>query len=178
MPTQTVLLVLGGCALLLAVLAGVLARLPAGSHGGRSASLRSHTPVRFRPMERLLREEDFAFLSAQPGYRREIAASLRARRIAVYRRYVGLLGGEFNRLHKALRLLTLYAETDRAETSRVLVEQRILFTYRLLQVHVRLAFFRFGVKPLDVSALVATVDSMRASVQQLSASVSPLPSRV
>ncbi len=128
-------------------------------------------------MQRLLREDDFVFLSMQSGYRPEIAAGLRARRIAVYRRYVTLLGDEFNRLHKALRLLTLYAETDRAEASRVLVEQRLLFTYRLLQVHLRLAFFRFGVRPLDVSSLVETVDSMRASVQQLSASLTPLHSR-
>ncbi len=177
MPTQTILLVMGGCALLLLALAGVLARLP-GSDGRRSLSPQPRMPVQFRPMRRLLAEDDFVFLSTQPGYRPEIAANLRTRRIAVYRRYVALLGAEFSRLHKALRLMTLYAERDRAEASRILVEQRILFTYRMMQVQARLLFFRFGVKPLDVSPLVATIDSMRASLQQISVSMDPLPSRV
>jgi hypothetical protein len=177
MPTQTVFFVMGCCALLLFALAAVFARLAAGSRSWRPLHPRSQMPVRFGPMQRLLRDDDFVFLSSQPGYRRDIAAGLRARRIALYRRYIALLSDEFNRLHKALRLLTLYAETDRAETSRILVEQRILFTCRLLQVHLRLALFRFGVKPLDVSSLVATVDSMRASVQQLSASLTPRPSQ-
>lgn len=175
MPTQTVFLVLGGCALLLLAVAGVLTRLLAGSHSQRSVRLREQRPVRFHPMQRLLGEDDFAFLSSQPGYRPEIGARLRAHRATMYRRYIGLLSIEFNRLHKSLRLLTLYAETDRAETSRILVEQRILFSYRLLQAHLRLEFYSFGVKPLDVSSLVETVDSMRSSVRQLSASLTPAP---
>lgn len=162
-----------------AALSAILYRLLGGhqSKGGAAiAGSEDFSPLRLAPMQRLLGSEDFEFLKKQPGYRPEIAAKLRARRVKIFKSYLGNLAAEFHQLHRAIRVLTLHAPTDRSEIARLLVEQRLLFSVRLAQVHIRLAFYAFGVQPADVSALVQTVDAMRQQVQALSASMDFSPS--
>lgn len=133
----------------------------------------SGTPIRLRPMGRLLNEADFEFLSQQPGYRPEIGRELRRRRLALFRTYLAHMKVEFHALHQKLRLLALYSPTDRSDLSRLLLEQRMLFGYRMLQIELRLLFFQFGMKPADVSGLVEMVEGMRRQVTELSAGLVP-----
>ncbi|MBL8178696.1 MAG: hypothetical protein JNK48_28740 [Bryobacterales bacterium] len=154
----------GGFGLLLATL-----RRP----GKSTAQMAAREPLRLRPMERLLREEDFAFLAGQPGYRPEIGKQLRLRRLALFRAYLAELSAEFHDLHRKLRLLALYAPTDRTDLARVLMEQRMLFGYRMMEIELRLMLFRFGMKPVDVSGLVEMVETMRGQVGELSAGLAP-----
>jgi len=134
------------------------------------------TPLRFAPMQRLLANDDFQFLKGQPGYKPEIAAQLRARRVRIFKSYLKSLSSEFHRLHRAVRLLTLYAPVDRSQIASLLVKQRLLFSVRMFQVHVRLAFYAFGVQPADISSLVETIDAMRQQVARMSASMELSPS--
>lgn len=127
------------------------------------------TPIRLRPIARLLSEADFDFLSQQPGYRPEIGRELRRKRLALFRAYLAHMKAEFHLLHQKLRLLALYSPTDRSDLSRLLLEQRMLFGYRMMQVELRLLFFQFGMKPADVSGLVEMVEGMRRQVSELSA---------
>ena len=129
----------------------------------------SSTPIRLRPMGRLLNEADFEFLSQQPGYRPEIGRQLRRRRLALFRTYLAHMKVEFRALHQKLRLLALYSHTDRSDLSRLLLEQRMLFGYRMFQIELRLLFFQFGMKPADVSGMVEMVEGMRRQVSELSA---------
>src|SRR5215471_20655160 len=55
--------------------------------------------ARYEPMGRLLAEEDFVFLAAQPGYRPEIGAKLRRERRQIFRLYLRELSRDFHRLH-------------------------------------------------------------------------------
>ena len=131
------------------------------------------TVVRFQPMERLLREDDFQFLSAQPGYRPEIAQLLRARRVQIMRKYIHQIAREFHRLHLALRLLTLQAHQDRPEIARELLLQKLLFQRRMLEVRFRLALFGYGLKPVHLGDLVQSVDALRRQVDAMSHSMVP-----
>ncbi|MBS1829965.1 MAG: hypothetical protein JST93_31995 [Acidobacteria bacterium] len=129
----------------------------------------TRNPIRLRPMARLLNEADFQFLARQPGYRPEIARQLRLRRIHIFRSYLGYLAMDFHQLHRKLRILALYSPTDRADLSRLLLEQRLLFATQMFRVRLRLVLFRFGWKPADVSGLVDLVESLRLQVSELSA---------
>ena len=135
-----------------------------------------YSPVRLAPMQRLLATDDFEYLKSQPGYKPEIASQLRAQRVTTFKKYLGSMTAEFNHLHRALRVLTLHAPTDRSEINRLLLEQRILFSVRVLQVRVRLTFYALGMKPVDVSGLVQSIDAMRQQVRQMSASMEFSPS--
>lgn len=127
--------------------------------------------LRYRPMLRLLDEEDLRFLSRQPGFSPKMAAALRSQRLAMFRRYLRQMKADFHRLHHTLRLLTLAADQDRPEVSRALLEQRLLFSWRMCQVECRLAFYWLGVKPVDVGGLVQTIEQLQGHVSQLSGPV-------
>lgn len=146
--------------------------------GKNAVSTASRNPVRFHPMGRLLNEADFEFLSRQPGYYPQLGAELRNRRVEIFRSYLDSLAEEFHHLHRKLRILSLYAPVDRADLSRLLVEQRLLFGLRLFQVRFRLIFFRFGVKPVDVTGLVNVVEEMRRQVALMTEGLSPAPAPV
>lgn len=156
---SAVLLLAAGFVVLFAALRRSV-RPPALSHPQK--------PIRLRPMARLLNEADFQFLASQPGYNPAIARRLRLRRISIFRSYLDHLATDFHQLHRKLRILALYAPTDRADLSRLLVEQRLLFATQMFRIRFRLILFRFGWKPADVSGLVDLVESLRFQVSELS----------
>lgn len=171
MTQDSVLLLSAAVAVLMA--AGFAALFAAIRRPARSAvPSAGGAPTRLRPMGRLLDEADFVFLAQQPGYRPEIGRQLRRRRLAVFRTYLNQMAAEFHDLHRKLRLLALYAPTDRSDLSRILLEQRMLFSYRMFQIELRLVFFRFGMKPADVSGMVEMVEDMRRMVTEMSAGLS------
>lgn len=149
-------------------LAVVLVRLYSNRTPDSDTAKRSS--MRLAPMRRLLQEEDFQFLASQRGFTPEIAKSLRTKRVAIFKQYLTQLSAEFHRAHLALHTLTLYAKVDRSETLKILLQQRMLFSFRMAEVHLRLALFSFGVKPADVSGLVQTVETMRQQVASMAAS--------
>ena len=168
MTQDSVLLVTAAVVVLIA--AGFTMLFASLRRPARSAVLTaSRTPIRFRPMGRLLNEADFEFLAKQPGYRPEIGRQLRVRRVALFQTYLNHLAVEFHDLHRKLRILSLYSPVDRADLSRLLVEQRLLFGFRMFEIRLRLLFFRFGMKPVDVSGMVEVVESMRQQVAEMSA---------
>ncbi|MBI3684359.1 MAG: hypothetical protein HY235_28635 [Acidobacteria bacterium] len=177
MSFEPVFLVAGGLALVLMGLAVYQFRKLLGTQSPATPAPAEtlFSPLRYRPMTRLLKEMDFQFLASQPGYRPDIAARLRTRRIAIFRSYLESLTKEFDHLHRALRLLTLYADHDRSEVAKVLLEQRFQFTLRMIEVRMRLAFFWLGIRPIDVSGLVETVEALRGQVRQLSAPLAVQP---
>src|SRR5688500_7728052 len=80
--------------------------------------------ARYRPMERLLSDDDYEFLSAQPGYDPSIARRLKSERRQIFRIYLRHLSEDFSRLHHAARLMLIYSPEDRPELARTLMLQR------------------------------------------------------
>lgn len=145
----------------------LLARLLRATPASAISPFQARRPLNLRPMERLLREDDFAYLASLPGYKPEVGERLRARRVAVFRGYLSQVETEFHRLHLALRLLSLTSGQDRPELARLLLEQRILFSYRMLQVRLRLTLFGFGVRPVGTGDIVRTVEILRDQIATL-----------
>src|ERR1700678_717733 len=69
----------------------------------------------YAPMERLLGEDDAAFLASQPGYKPAIAKRLMAERRKIFVAYLGHLERDFNLLVGIGKLMVVYSTQDRQE---------------------------------------------------------------
>ncbi len=176
MPVATTLLAAGlvGILLLGLMLLLVTRMLSRGRSSVEERGL-SGSALRYKPALRLLAEDDFTYLRSQPGFRPGIAKRLRSRRVAAFRSYLAHLEIEFLRLHRALRLLNLYAPQDRPDLVRELVSQRLVFSFRMAEVRFRLAFLALGMRPVSVQPLVETVEKMRACISEASANLAVRP---
>lgn len=130
--------------------------------------LKNFSIATYRPMERLLSEDDVEFLKSQPGYLPGMEKTLRSGRRRIFRAYLRSLATDFNRLHLALRLALLESATDRPDLATVLVKQKVTFFLALAAVHLRLAMHALGLGTVDVRGLVSTVDRMRTELRSLS----------
>ena len=124
--------------------------------------------ARYRPMERLLAEDDYEFLEHQPGYKPRIKRKLRAERRAIYRDYLRSLTRDFERLYGAAQLLALTSAQDRPDLAAALLKQKWAFAFGMVMVHYRLLLHALGKGPVDIQVLVGPLDALRAQLQQFS----------
>jgi hypothetical protein len=134
-----------------------------------TAWLAAFSPARYLPMARLLRVEDLAFLSAQPGFTRARGQRFRAGRRAIFRKYLRSLARDFGRLHRAARMLMLSAPLDRPDYAAALVRQRIRFEAAMMLVRWRLLLNWIGGAAVDASRLVEALETVNAQVRALAA---------
>jgi len=122
---------------------------------------------RYRPMLRLLDENDLKFLRSQPGFTSRMEAKLRAQRSQVLRGYLRGLETDFRRVCTAVKLLMLQSELDRPDLASVLMQQQASFAWGMAVVNVRLVFYRWGIASVEVSDLVKRFDAMRLELWNL-----------
>ena len=122
---------------------------------------------RYRPMMRLLQDDDLDFLRSQPGFTSRMASRLRAQRCQIFRGYLRCLNTDFNRITVALKLVMLQSRDDRPDLASILLHQECLFVVSMLLVHVRVLLYRCGLGGVDVMSLVRIFDSMRQELQTL-----------
>ncbi|MFN7996451.1 MAG: hypothetical protein U0Q18_22760 [Bryobacteraceae bacterium] len=123
--------------------------------------------ARYRPMERLLNEDEYRFLASQPGCDEKMIRRMRADRHRLFRGYLGCLRRDFGLLLTALKLLVTYSNQDRPDLVRILYKQQLMFATGMLMVEWRLLLNRYGLGSVDVSGLVQVVDSMRIELRQM-----------
>lgn len=126
------------------------------------AWLRSFSAARYRPMLRLLAEDDYEFLlavSKDPA----VVKRLRAERRRIFRMYLNNLVRDFSRLHRAARVLVLEAEEERSDVAERLIRIRLNFVLAVFAVRCRLALHTVGIGTVDVRALIDSLESMKAS---------------
>ncbi len=58
------------------------------------------SPAKYKPMERLLREDDYHFLVAQPGFSRAKVRAWQAQRRHLFREYLRWLRSDFGRVYR------------------------------------------------------------------------------
>jgi hypothetical protein len=124
--------------------------------------------VHYQPMARLLAEEDFQFLAAQPGYRPEMGAKFRRERTRIFRMYLRELARDFHRLHAQARAILAESPEQHGEMVGVLIRQQLNFWRAIAGVEVRLVAVQAGMGKLDVGRLVGVVEAMRIDVARLS----------
>jgi hypothetical protein len=132
-------------------------------------------PSRYKPMERLFDPADHEFLASQPAYSRRMGRRFRANRIAIFRGYARCLGRDFARVSNALKMLMVHAPVDRSSLAGLLLRQRLMFSYTMFWLEVKLALHSFGwsAPTVDVRNLVGALDAMRSQLQALAAVAEP-----
>lgn len=162
-------LIVAACAL-----AGVVVRRRAGQQASVDpAWLDAFSASQYRPMERLLCEDDFKFLGEQPGFHPAIASQLRSKRRRIFSAYLRSLVRDFNRIHAAAVQCAMSAATDQAEFTSILMRQKMTFQMSVIDVRCRLALYSLGVGAVDVKPLVDALSALSAGARELrTASVS------
>jgi hypothetical protein len=124
---------------------------------------------RYQPMEHLLSDDDFAFLSSQPGYTPEIGARWKRERRHIFKLYLGEMRRDFLRLHAEARLMAANADAESAELVGTLMAQQITFWRAMAGLELRLALRRAGIGKVDVRPLLELLEAMRADLARLNA---------
>ncbi|MGH9558519.1 MAG: hypothetical protein ACRD30_04705 [Bryobacteraceae bacterium] len=125
----------------------------------------SFSPERYRVMARLLDEDDFDFLQAHPGYRKEIGAKLRSGRRQIFRMYLRDLSADFRRLHSEARAMLANCPDHRGELVEMLIVQQLTFWRAMAQMQLRLA----GIGRADVMKLIEAMARMQSDLARLAA---------
>jgi hypothetical protein len=131
--------------------------------------LENFTTAAYYPMEGLLADEDFRFLSRQPGFDFSLYRKLRADRLRIFRQYLNRLIGDFNRLHAVARFLVAQGSEDRSEVASQLILLRLRFSVSVLRVEASYLLCRFGWRPLAIGNLIARLEDMSGQLNSISA---------
>lgn len=118
--------------------------------------------LRFKPMERLLRQEDLRYLAAQ-GIETRSINRLRAERRAIFRKYLRSLQVDFARITAMVRLAMVESCEPRPELAATLVRARIFFAYTVVLMEARLLLHAIGWSgiTINVQPAIAALSHMR-----------------
>lgn len=129
--------------------------------------LDSFSLERYVPMQRLLDPADIAFLSAQKGYRPQIAKRLMAEHRRIFRSYLALLIRDFNQLIGIGKLMVVYSTEDREQLARQLFRQQLRFYMAVSAVWLQIALYPIAWTAVDAHTLLRAVGSLRDQVQSI-----------
>lgn len=130
--------------------------------------LESFSPSSYYPMEGLLAEEDFRFLSRQPGFDLSLYKKLRRERLSIFRQYLTRLILDFNRLHTAARLLLSHGSEDRSDLVSHLVVLKAKFSLAVIQAEFSYLLCRIGFRSLAARGMIARLEEMNAQLSSIS----------
>ena len=124
---------------------------------------------RYRPMARLLREEDWTYLASQPGFSSSQIRTIRTRRRLVFRKYLSCLSGDFASICLLVRALIVQSDVSRPDLATALSRCQLAFGFALLRVEFSLLSHALGYTavPIDVSGLLRTLDEIGTQVRGL-----------
>ena len=123
--------------------------------------------ARYRPMERLLAEEDYRFLESQPAINRATVRRFRAERRAIFRQYLRCLSEDFDRLCGTVQALTLASGEDRPDLAVALAKSRLSFACARLAVQMRLICHWMGFGGVEIRGLVDSLEATWSELQHL-----------
>jgi hypothetical protein len=123
--------------------------------------------ARYKPMTRLLTDDDYEFLQSVAGCSPDAVRKLRAERRAIFRAYLKNLIRDFNRLHLAARVLALDSPVDRPDLAADLVRTRAAFERAVLGIRFRLLLHTFGLGAVDTRELLGLLDKISGECRLL-----------
>lgn len=157
-------------ALVLTVTLALRRLMRQGQHAQFDADwLNDFSAAKYRPMMRLLAEDDYEFLALQPGYQAQLAKQLRAERRKIFRAYLRNLTADFERLYRSGQVIVTYSAGDKSELAAALFRQRVHFYWALSLVYARLSIHAFGWTNIEVSNLLRSLEHLRQSLDNVMA---------
>jgi hypothetical protein len=142
-----------------------LRALGAGNSGCKTSGTPVNVAGRYRPMLRLLSEEDLAFVASHP----KLARALRTERQKLFRSYLRCLTKEYGRLLAGIRMVMVQSRVDRPDLARALAKNRMMFALAICRIEYRLTMQSMGIGTVDISGVVEAFDRLRESAVAMSA---------
>jgi len=122
---------------------------------------------RYRPMQKLLDDREYAGLRAHPACNRKMLRRFRVSRIQAFRGYLTYLSTDYGRMCTAIKLLMVQSAQDRPDLAALLVRQRVTFTLRLMLAQLHLQLHALGFGQVDAGRLVGSLDAVRLELRGL-----------
>ena len=123
---------------------------------------------RYRPMLRLLDNDDLRFLRLQPGATPALVGRLREQRCQVFRGYLRSLERDFRQASAALALVMMQSHSDRTDLIPALIGSSVRFAAGLFLVRCRLLLYRWDVGQEPVARLVSLFEGLQLELRALS----------
>jgi hypothetical protein len=125
------------------------------------------SPERYKPMLRLLDDQDVRFLRAQPDFTPVMERSLRNHRSQIFSGYLKSLETDFQRVCTALKLVLTHSRSDRPELASALVKAQCSFGLGVLMIRCHLVLYRWNLASVDVSEVVKVFEGVRIELRTL-----------
>ena len=126
----------------------------------------------YYPMERLLNDEDFAFLSKQPGFDLSLYRKLRRERLRIFKQYLDRAIIDFNRLHSMIRGIIPRLNTDCSDLVTQLVKIKLRFYFAVLSAELSYYLCLVGFRSLTVRSLIIQLEEMNSQFGLVAAQAS------
>lgn len=115
----------------------------------------------YYPMRGLFNDEDFDFLSRQPGFDLSLYRKLRRDRLKIFKEYLNRIIVDFQRLHVAARFLAAKSLEDRSDFVTRLFWLRMQFSFAVIQAQASYGLCCVGFHCLAVKAVISRLEDMR-----------------
>jgi len=120
-------------------------------------------------MQGLLGDEDFNFLSRQPGFDLSLYRKLRRERLNIFQQYLKRIVVDFNRLHLTARFLLAQSAEDRSELVQHLFFLKIRFSCAVIQAQFSYYLCCLGFRCLSAAALIRRLEEMSVQLATIPA---------
>jgi hypothetical protein len=133
--------------------------------------LESFSCSSYYAMEGLLSDEDFKFLSRQPGFDLSLYRKLRRERLNIFKQYLNRLIADFNRLHVSARFLLAQSPKDESALVTRLAHLRVRFGLAVIHAQVSYAFCCVGFRCIAVKSVLYYLEEMSAQLSAIPVSL-------
>lgn len=120
-------------------------------------------------MEGLLSDEDFNFLSRQPGFDLSLYRKLRRDRLNIFKQYLNRLILDFNRLHVAARFLLAQSADDQSKLVTRLAWLRIRFCVAVIRAQFSYALCCIGFNCVAAKSVIRYLEQMSSELSLIPA---------
>jgi hypothetical protein len=126
---------------------------------------------RYRPMSRLLSDEDIEFLRNQAGYTPKLERQLRSERRRVMRLYLDALTRDFGSIYRGATALLLTSPDDQPEFAGLLLRQKLEFSRAISMLRLNLYLDTVGIGQVNVQRVLEPFASLQDNYALLTAKV-------
>lgn len=129
----------------------------------------------YRPLERLLLQTDWQYLSRQPGMTSARIRQFRTQRRKLFRQYLSSLIGDFSAICMLIKALMVQSSEDRPDLSRSLSRAKTAFYMAIVGIHLRLLVHAVGFPSItiEVGDLTRALEAISAQARMLQLSSEP-----
>lgn len=111
-------------------------------------------------MRGLLDQDDFQFLSRQPGFDPSLYRKLRRDRLRIFREYLNRLVVDYNRLHTLASFVVSQSSEDQSRLFAQLLSLRFQFWLSTMQVEFSYLLCRLGARSVSIGGILQQMEEI------------------